>query len=303
MNIPDKLIAFVENHLRAKRLMADVKMLSHEIGERNIECYQNLIAAETFIMNTLDKLGYKIRIESYEVNGLRVANIEAERTGTHKPEEIIIVGAHYDTAIGTGGADDNTSGTVGVIELARMFRNYQPERTVRFVLFVLEEPPHFFTSEMGSRVYALACRQRDENIVGMICLDCIGYYSDASNSQQIPCPLDASMYPSTGNFIMFVSNEESSALYKKCINEFRETTDFPCEGNVANETESPSWLSWSDHANFWFQNYPAVMVTDTALFRSSTYHLTTDTWEKLDYKRMSRVIGGIYNVVWNLLNN
>ena len=182
-----------------------------------------------------------------------------------------------------------------------MFKGHHPEKTLRLVAFVNEEPPYFFTDKMGSRIYARNCKERQENIVGMICLECLGWYSDSEGSQQIPPPLEASKYPSKGNFVTFCSNEESHPLFLKCINEFRNASIFPCEGIVSQETTSPSWLSWSDHSSFWMEGYPAVMVTDTALFRSEHYHLSTDTYEKLNYYRMARVVGGMYTVIDKLL--
>lgn len=286
--------------LRGERLKSDVIMLADTIGERNTGCYDNLLLAQSFVADSFEELGYMVRIESYDVDGFQVANVEAERIGSEFPDEIIVVGAHYDTVRGSVGANDNASGVSGLLELARMFKDHPPERTIRFVAFTCEEPPYFYSDMMGSRIYASGCKERQENIIGMICIDCLGWYSDEEGSQQIPYPMEASNYPDTANFVLFCSNEESLPLFNKCINEFRSTTAFPCEGIVSPESEHPTFLSWADNINFWREDYQAIIITDTALFRSSHYHTPSDTYEKIDYQRMSRVVGGVGRVVESL---
>lgn len=61
-------------------------------------------------------------------------------------------------------------------------------------------------------------------------------------------------------------------------------------------------LGWSDHWAFWRYGYPAVMVTDTALFRYPFYHDRRDTPDKLDFESMARVVSGLRTVVTDLAN-
>src|SRR4029077_13110421 len=123
-------------------------------------------------------------------------------------------------------ANDNASGTAGVLALARILAKSAPARTLRFVAFVNEEPPHFRTPEMGSRVYAKRCRERNENVVAMLSLETIGCFSDAEGSQKYPMPLGL-CYPSQGNFIAFVGNVGSRSLVRRCVRLFRERAAFP----------------------------------------------------------------------------
>ena len=187
--------------------------------------------------------------------------------------------------------------TAGVLELARLFRDLQPERTVRFVAFTNEEPPYFHGPLMGSRIYAAEARKRGERIVAMLSLECLGCYSAAPGSQQYPPPLHR-FYPDTADFIAFVGNIGSYALLRRCIGRFRKTTRFPSQGLVA--PERLSFIGWSDQWSFWLQGYPAIMVTDTAVFRDRQYHLPGDTPERLDYLRMARVVAGVGRVVEGL---
>jgi len=284
----------------ASRLSTHVKMLAETIGERNVVHYSGLQKTTAYITDVFVQLGYSPREETYVADGRLVKNIELQLTGTVKPEEIVVIGAHYDTFSGSPGADDNASGVAAILELARLFRNAAPPvRTLRFVAFVNEEPPYFFWSKsMGSRVYASGARQRNERIVAMISLESIGYYSDSAESQGYPPPFGL-LYPHTGNFIAFVSNLRSRALLHRCIETFRETTPFPSEG-VAAPAILPG-IGWSDQSSFWREGYPAIMITDTALYRNPHYHLPSDTPDKLDFNRMARVVSGVQQVVYGLV--
>ncbi len=283
---------FMRNHLEEH-----VVMLSGEIGERNIWHPEGLHASVDYIGKTLTGLGYDVDRLDFGVQGTTVANLEAELTGASLPQEIVIVGAHYDSVIGSPGANDNASGVAAVLEIARVLATAELPRTIRFVAFVNEEPPFFMTGDMGSRVYAARSRQREEHVVAMLSLETIGYYSENPWSQRYPFPFSL-FYPTTANFIGFVGNFSSRDLVRRAIGTFREQTLFPSEGLAA-----PEWVTgvgWSDHWSFWKEGYPAIMVTDTALFRYDYYHTRQDTPDKLDYPRMARVVTGLTRVIADL---
>ena len=278
-------------------LRRDVEELAGEIGERHVWAPDRLGAAASFIETSLADAGYQVHRQQYVVGGQTCSNIEAEIAGTDLGDEIVIVGAHYDTVPGSPGANDNASGVAGVLALARLLAGSSMSRTLRFVLFVNEEPPHFHTEQMGSMVYAERCRERGENVVAMVCLETIGYYSDEKGSQSYPFPFSV-LYPSTGNFIGFVGNLSSRGLVRKVVGAFRRHAHFPSEGGAV-----PAWVpgvGWSDHWSFWQQGYPALMVTDTAPFRYPYYHSHMDTPDMIDYDRMARVVGGLEGVVAEL---
>ncbi len=278
-------------------LRKHVTTLAGDIGERNTLRYPALQRAEGYIADRFEKLGFQVREQPYLADGKRVANIVAELKGTRRPGEIVVIGAHYDSTAGSPGADDNASGVAALLELARLLRDAKPARTVRFAAFTNEELPFFQTGRMGSGVYAAEAGKRGENIVGMLSLESIGYYSDAPGGQRYPFPFGL-FYPDTGNFIGFVSNFSSSSLLRHTIGIFRKTTRFPSEGVSA--PESIAGIGWSDHWSFWREGYQALMITDTALFRNPHYHEPTDTPEKLDYGRMARVVAGLGRVVEEL---
>lgn len=282
----------------AGRLQGDVVHLAGTIGERNTERYDRLQRAAAFIADRFRQEGFRVKEEPYVVDGREVANVVAELPGTGKGDEIVLVGAHYDSSPGSPGANDNASGVAALLELARRFRGITPARTLRLVAFVNEEPPFFQTPLMGSRVHAAGAKKRGEKIVAMLSLETIGYYADRPGSQQYPPPFRW-FYPDSGNFIAFVGNLGSRRLVHDCLRTFRSTTLFPTAGVAA-----PAFITgigWSDQWSFWQEGYPGIMLTDTAPFRYPHYHEETDTPDKLDYQRLARVVGGVERVVGELL--
>ena len=289
-----------DEEITRRQLEKHLNILAKEIGERNVWQYQGLISSANYIEEAFTDLGYEEKQQAYKVDGVTVTNLEAELSGTTLPDEIIIVGAHYDSVSGCPGANDNASGVAGLIEAARLLSNNKLSRTVRFVAFVNEEPPFFQTSRMGSLVYATRSRQRGEKIIAMLSLETIGYYSDEVGSQRYPFPFSF-FYPNVANFIGFVGNLSSRGLVRRAIATFRENTPFPSEGTAA-----PGWVTgvgWSDHWSFWKAGYPAIMITDTALFRYDYYHTPADTPDKIDYPRMARVVNGIAHIINGLATN
>jgi hypothetical protein len=132
----------------------------------------------------------------------------------------------------------------------------------------------------------------------MISLETIGYYSERPGSQQYPFPIGL-LYPSKGDFLGFVGNVSSRELVRRAIGAFRTHARFPSEG-AALPSGVPG-VGWSDHASFWEQGYPAIMLTDTAPFRYPHYHTREDTPDKVDYARLARVVDGIEAIVLDLV--
>jgi hypothetical protein len=285
----------VEVTLRGE-LRTDVQKLAGEIGERNMWHYPQLNAAADFIENSFSRAGLHPRRDSYELRGQACHNIEAEIPGARP--EILLIGAHYDSVFGSPGANDNGSGVVAMLALARRFAGKKTERTLRFVAFVNEEPPYFLSGEMGSLVYAGRCKARGDKISAMISLETIGYFSDAPNSQTYPSPGLGIFYPKVGDFIGFVANVHSRALLRRVIGLFRKHAKIPSEGAAL-----PAFIpgvSWSDQWSFWRNGYSAIMVTDTAPFRYPYYHSANDTPDKLDYDRFTLVVSGMEKVIEEL---
>jgi Zn-dependent M28 family amino/carboxypeptidase len=282
------LIASV--HAGEAELRADVEVLAGQIGGRSVFQGDSLQRAADHIVHRFESLGWAARRLSYLVNGRSCENIEVERRGAVRPEEIVIVGAHYDTVPSTPGAGDNASGIAVLLALAETFAKSTPHRTMRFVAFANEEPIYFQTALMGSRVYAKGCRERGENIVAMVSLESVGFFSDEKGSQKYPFPLSL-FYPSTANFIAVVGNRDSRKLVKQVSRSMAATKAIPIErAALPGDIEG---VGWSDHWSFWQEGFQAVMVTDTAVFRNPHYHRPTDTPDTLDYARMTGVVAAM----------
>ena len=283
-----------------EKLLAD--RLSRHVGaiasrERNFMHPVALEDAARYIETAFEEMGYRIETQRIPRDGTEVRNIQVELPGSALAQEIVVVGAHYDSVVGAVGANDNGSGVAALIELARLLHDARPARTVRFVAFVNEEPPFFYSDEMGSRFYARRSKAGGENIVAMFSLETIGYYTDKPDTQSYPFPLSF-FYPKTGNFVAFVANLSSRPLLHEAIASFRRHAQFPSEG-VAAPGLLPG-VGWSDHWSFWKEGYPALMVTDTAPYRYPYYHTMQDTPDKVDYERLARVVTGLDGMLRDL---
>ena len=238
--------------------------LPQSIGERNVFVPHALQRASRYIEDEWNEQGYAVERLEYDVSGIRCANLVATSEGGGRRSEILLLGAHYDSVMGSPGANDNASGIAALLEISRMFQILAPVLSVRFAAFVNEEPPFFRTARQGSMVYAQALRRRGEDIRLMVSLETIGCYSDKLGSQIYP-PLFNLFYPDRGNFLGMVSDLRSRAALRRLATAFRAHSVFPLQ-TVSTFRFIPG-VSWSDHRSFWRQGYRAVMVTDTAPYR------------------------------------
>lgn len=279
------------------RLMQHVRALAGDIGERNVFRPTGLRAAAAYIREVWTSQGLAVREEAFEVNGERCANLLVELADAVRPREIVLVGAHYDSVVGSPGANDNATGVAVLLELSRSLRGVPLARTLRLVAFVNEEPPFFQTDQMGSRRHARQARARGDAIVAMISLETLGVYSRVPGSQRYPFPLGA-FYPSTGHFLGVVGNLGSRSLVREIVEHLAAVTDFPVEA-AATVTWLPG-VDWSDHWSFWQEGYRAVMLTDTALYRYAEYHTPADRPDVVTAREFARAAHGIIAAVRRL---
>ena len=272
-------------------LKKTVYYLAEEIGPRSYTQTDALKKTTDYIKSALKGYGYEVSVQAYSVQEKTFENIYVVRKGAVLPEKILVVGAHYDTVPGTPGADDNASGVAGLLELARLFADEQPGKTLHFVAFALEEPPFFRTKQMGSYVYAKKLNAERSDVEGMICLESIGFFRDAPESQLFPLPFLRFFYPTTGNYITFVSDFHSKGFLNRAKNAFRQGSSLPVE-SLSSFALIPG-IDFSDHRSFWKFGYEAIMVTDTAFYRNPNYHGIGDIPSTLDYERLADVVVGL----------
>ena len=296
MPYPFSLPEDAEISSRARRV---VEVLARDFPSRNGLGAGNLSRAAEFIENEFVALGFEVESQAYGTYSTRVKNLIVEKHGRNAAKSSIIIGAHYDTVINSPGADDNASGVAGLLEMARLLRDYPNERTIQLVAFTLEEPPYFYTGKMGSRMYAKRLKIDKTRVQLMISLEMIGYAGNDMR-QTYPFPLMRTLgrYPRTGNFIGVVGNIRTRRLVKAVREAIRQGCSIGVESLSAPGFLPP--LNLSDHSSFWKYGFPALMITDTAFLRNPNHHYPTDTDNTLNYAFLAEVVKGVYNAVITL---
>ena len=277
-----------------------VSVLAEDIGERNLKQYDSLNRAKNFIIDYFESNGFSPEENIYTVDGKEVSNIIAEVRGFDEPDEIIVLGAHYDTAIDTPGADDNATGVAGLLEIFRLLSKFRFRKTIRFVAFTLEEPPFFSTELMGSMQYASLCKENNDNIELMICLEMIGYGSKKIK-QEIPINNSNGRYPPCGDFlavVSFSSMHKYINYWKRVYNSFSKHKIFDLAGPA-----SVSGISLSDHSSFIKMGFPAIMITDTGFYRNKNYHTPGDLYNTINFRFLSSNVINSCFTIRNILNS
>lgn len=283
------------------RLFRHVDMLAGVIGPRHPGKTGTMAATAAYIESQFREIGFHVTRETYDVRGQPTDNVIVNIPGRRLPNEVVILGAHYDSTPETPGADDNGSAVAVLIESSRMLKGVVPDRTIRLVAFACEESPYFHTGEMGSMVHAQSCKAREENVVAMLCLEMVGYFVDTPDSQTVPPMIPRWLrwlFPTRGNFLAAVANPRSWKLCWLFRRAFKQATRFPLFSIVLPERIPEIHLS--DHRGFWMEGYPALMLTDTSFLRNPHYHRSTDTPDTLDYNRMAEITNGVANAVRRL---
>jgi len=274
-------------------LKKHVEKLSIDFYPRNHLELENLNKTAAYIKHHFKNAGANVEIQNFDASGKTYKNVIAV-LGKGKGRKLI-VGAHYDSSGLTHGADDNASGVAGLIELAYLLAKYPIDREIELVAYTLEEPPYFRTQYMGSYVHAEKMNKENQVIEGMISLEMIGYFSEETNSQDYPSPLLNIFYPSVGNFITVVGSLDQLNFTKAIKTGMKGATNLPVYS--INAPESLPGIDFSDHGNYWLFGMNAVMISDTAFYRNHEYHQVTDTADRLDYQKMTKVVIAVFEAM------
>jgi aminopeptidase YwaD len=275
------------------RLLAHLQAL---IGERHpLSSPKNLQLAESYLSTQLRECGLTVELHLFEARREKYHNVVATAAG-EKQGPPLIVAAHFDTVEQSPGADDNASGLAALLEVARLVQKMDLARPVRFIAFNLEEE-----NLVGSVAYATNLRTSGQKVIGAIVLECVGYARSKPGSQQRPprVPIEV---PSVGDFLAVVGNENSGRLVTAVTSSGGRAVPLlkmvplvvPGRGEMLPDTRR------SDHAAFWDQGFPAVMLTDTANFRNPHYHRPTDTIETLNLDFLENVTTALTAAVADL---
>jgi len=255
---------------------------------RNFMSRQSLNAVAEYIKNRFEDYGLMVKFQEFSVSGNIYKNVIA--TLNPQYDKRVIVGGHYDVCGDIQGADDNASAVAGLIETARQLAYKKDELNYRieFVAFTLEEPPYFGTENMGSFVHAKSLKDNNIDVIGMINYEMIGYFTDEPNSQNYPIEQMKLLYPSVGDFVANICNENSVSFLKEL--KFNNTAKKEIDSHDIVLPDMFADITASDHLNYWKMGFNAVMITDTAYFRNPNYHTKNDTIETINFEKMQYVV-------------
>ncbi len=276
-----------------------VKALSRYIGERSLAQYDNLIRTQQFIHTAFMLHGSRPWEESFSVNGRQVANVIVEIPGSRYPDNILVVGAHYDTIEGSAGANDNASGIAALLEIHRIMVRETPARTVRLAAFVLEEPPFYGTESMGSYINASRSHRRGDRIDLMISLDMLGF-GGRFVRQTYPVERMKGHYPVYGNFLACTALPTDAHFAFLARKHFNRHSYSRMREIIA--PASVNGIVNSDHFSYHRHGYPAILFTDTGYFRNGHYHTEKDTHETVNYRFLGNNVYAIAKTVRDLGN-
>ena len=281
-----------------KRLYTDVEFLTTVSPARNYQNLESLNKVANYITNEFGKLESTVIEQKWIADNNEYKNIIVKYNPEKKKR--LIVGAHYDVCGNQPGADDNASAVAGLLETARLVFGNKPnlDYGIDFVAYCLEEPPFFGTELMGSYVHAKSLYDSNTEVIGMVCYEMIGYFSDEPNSEPFPTPELASLYPSTANFIIVVGIQEHHA-FNMHIHELM-SKDSGIDVQVISFPSSGDLAGLSDHRNYWEFGYPALMINDTSFIRNPNYHEQSDTIDTLDFDKMTEVVNSSYRAIKNI---
>jgi len=260
-------------------------------GYRNYKNIQLLDKTADYIFSIFQQYADTVYFQPYLVEGRTYKNVVC-RFGSTSKKPLIIVGAHYDVCGNQEGADDNASGIVGLLEIARLLYGKKLEYPIEIVAYSLEEPPYFRTENMGSYIHAKSLYDTKTPVYGMVVLEMIGYFNDKSKSQSYPIKAMKVAYGKTGNYILLARKTGSGKFVKRFSNSFKGLATIDTRSLKA--PSKIQGIDFSDHLNYWKFGYDALMVTNTAFYRNQNYHQITDTMETLDIPKMMKVIETTY---------
>lgn len=279
--------SFQPTQVSKSHLRSHIQFLTTRNPARNFTNLRSLNESAEYIADQWKELGLEAVKQSYQVQGNEYHNV-ITRLGPQGKSPLVI-GAHYDVYGEFPGANDNASGVAVLIELVRSLQARQSELLfpVEFVAYSLEEPPFFRTENMGSAVHAKSLVDRGVLPRAMLSLETLGYYSDKPNSQSFPVSFLKYIYPTTADFVAVVGDIEAWSLTRKVKSTFRRSVGLKTVS--INAPFQIQGIDFSDHLNYARYGIPAVMITDTAFFRSSHYHTAGDTIDILSFNHLVKI--------------
>ena len=239
---------------------------SYTITTRHTGSGTPITKATQYLYEFMQGLGLTVSYHDWSASGYSGRNVIGEWAGTTQPEEIVLITAHLDNMPSGSlapGADDNASGSVGVMVSAEILTQYAFNRTVRFVVFTGEEQ-----SLLGSNAYSDMIYQSGDNVVAVYNMDMLAYDGSGGPVLRLHTRYDTNPgYPDdlalANTFVDVVNTYSLGGALSPII-------------DADNETRS-------DHSSFWSNGYPAILgIEDDLNDMTPYYHTTGDTVSTLN---------------------
>lgn len=275
------------------RIKAHLVALTKTQAYRTYKNIDQLNQTADYIKSVFSQYADSVYFQEYSVDGRLYKNVICSY-GIENSKRVI-VGAHYDVCGNQEGADDNASGIAGLLELSRLLKGQKLGYRIDLVAYTLEEPPYFRTEYMGSYVHAKSLSDDKVDVVGMVCLEMIGYFKDNKKSQSYPIGVLSLFYGNKGNYITLVRKFGAGKFARKFSRKYKSAKAIRTKRFTG--PASLQGIDFSDHLNYWGFGFSALMITDTAFYRNKNYHEQTDILETLDIYRISKVINGVFKTL------
>ena len=269
-----------------------VTRMARDIGPRPATDPNPTKASISFIQGTLgmNNIGFtRVETEPFSETDPTLVNLFVEVPGSDASAGTILVATHYDSPPASPGANANGTGVAANLALANYFLGRKPKHTLRFAFLgnALGAAPN------GPQTLAKAYQTRGRRLTAVICLDQLGNFSDATNSQQ-PWPGAATPLPTTGNFLAFAATPASKALLTDCLPRFAKNSPLAVQPILAPDLQSPLAQAFAN------LDFPSLLLTDTAKLRQPNSGTALDLPEQLDFVRFTEAVRGIGGMLESL---
>lgn len=220
--------------------------------------------ATQYVYEHFESLGLAVQFHEYDLDGSGMRrNVVAEQRGSTQPERIYLITAHLDDLSQSSyrfslapGADDNASGSTGVLIAADVLSKYNFGCTLRYVLFTGEEQ-----GLLGSENYASDLYNLGESVEGVLNLDMIAYNSDSSPTIELHTRPDDAGDLAIANLFSDTVSAYNINLTPQIL---------------------PDGMQRSDHASFWDYGYPGILAIEDNVDFTPYYHTISDTLATLN---------------------
>jgi hypothetical protein len=229
--------------------------------------------AREFLANEYRELGYDVSMDNFGGTFSKGANFVAKKVSNHPAAKVLVLTSHIDS-VGNAGANDNGSGTISALAVARALSSQTFKHTIIIVGFDKEE-----SGLVGSKAYVKKITNKEE-IIGNINFEMMG-----TNSRN------------DGVFHIIDCDRADSKYLSSAITSTIDNYNLPLAIN-------PGCTTRSDHASFWKADLPAIVISENFFGGDSDrcYHKSCDIVdERINFTYMRHITYAIYGAIVQLL--